>query len=174
MHIRFPPASSSATGAGRERPPAPGPLPRQSPADRPPSVPLLAEPPSRSPAGEGQPGLRHGKAQFVPGTFPAVLVRNQKIQQVSQNRRGKARGVGVDEHKEGPLRQRSGAEFHKAVQVFLQLPHLAAGPPAVAGRIHDNGVVPPPPADLPLHEFGAVVHNPAAPALAQATVAPPV
>ena len=43
---------------------------------------------------------------------------------------------------------------------LLDLPDLSLWSPAVGGRVHDDGVVVVTPAYLPLHELGAVVHQP--------------
>ena len=51
--------------------------------------------------------------------------------------------------------------LHKAPEVVLQLPDLAARAAAVARRVHYNGVIAPAASNLPLDELGAVVHYPA-------------
>ena len=93
--------------------------------------------------------------------------------------------------------------YEREIEIVFDLPHFAARPPAVGGRIHDHRVVTVAAAELPTHELETVVHDiadsrirsptaarfrprappcpsprprasPARPPFAQATVAPPV
>ena len=54
------------------------------------------------------------------------------------------------------------------VAAGFHLPNLPAGAPAIAGRVHDNAVVPAATADFPLDKLTAVVHNPVNGAIGQA------
>ena len=82
-----------------------------------------------------------------------------EVQEVGHGQGGETRGVGIDEEEEGIVGDQFSSQSDQLVHAVLQLPDLAAGASAVGGGVHDDAVVLVAAADLPLHEFLAVVHD---------------
>ncbi len=74
---------------------------------------------------------------------------------------GQAGGVAVDGKEERLVAQHFLALADEVVDAVLQLPDLAAGAAAIAGRVHDDAVVGVAAALFAGHELGTVVHQPA-------------
>lgn len=82
-------------------------------------------------------------------------------QHIGQDSRGQPGCIGIDQEKERAVTEEPAAQPDQGMDAVLNFPDLPLGASSVGGRVHDNGIVMVTPADLPLHELYAVVHDPA-------------
>ena len=82
-------------------------------------------------------------------------------QQITENRRGKACCIGVDEEKKRGRRKNSSTCLYERMYGVLNFPYFSLGAAAVRGGVHDNCVVGVSPAGFPLHKFHTVIDDPA-------------
>ncbi len=90
-----------------------------------------------------------------------MLRHNGSLEHVGQNGWLQPCSVGVDQEEKRFFGQDFCREPDEGIDAVLDLPDLPLWPPAVRGRIHDNGVISIAAPYLALHKFHTVVHKPA-------------
>ena len=104
-------------------------------------------PPSAGAAGQHAAGS-HRQAQLLAVHLSAEAAHDALVQHVAQHAGLKACCIAVDEEEQRLVAEHLGAGVHQAEELVLQLPHLAGGAPAIGGRVHDDGIVLPAPAQI--------------------------
>ena len=83
-----------------------------------------------------------------------------RIGRIAHRRGGQAGGVRIDDYEQGIVGEQLRRFQQEGIETGLHFPNFPAGTPAIAWRVHDDTVVAPSPANLPLDELAAVVHDP--------------
>ena len=122
---------------------------------------LQGRPSAGGSAGQDQSVALDGKSDL--GGFDGALVFpvDGRVQQVGENCRLKACRVGIDQHKERIVGEKAARVHQEGIDAVLYFPDFAFGSSPVGRRIHYDGVICVASAQFALHEFAAVVDEPA-------------
>ena len=91
-------------------------------------------PNGRCAAGHNAAGGGNGQADLITAGLAAKAGHQRGLEHILHDRRGQAGGIAVDRKEEGRIAQHFLALADELIDAVLQLPDLAAGAAAVAGR----------------------------------------
>ena len=98
----------------------------------------LRLPDGRTPARKHQTGFRYRQADLIGGNLSAEFFADENAEQILHHRRGKPRGVGIQQEEQRFLRQNRQAHLHQPVNLLLKLPDFSVRAAPVGRRVHDD------------------------------------
>lgn len=121
---------------------------------------LLALPPPGSAAWEDESAFLDGKADFIRRNMAAEGRNDGSIYHIGQYGGLQPGGIGIHQIEEGIPGEDLCGQFNKREDAFFYFPYFPFRSSAIGRRVHNNGIISIAPADFPLHEFHAVIHQP--------------